>query len=161
MNKTAVVRKGEVVAAAFGAGIQVSVATLTGIDDDGTPSVLIRGVPAPLPARVVGAVDADVGAEVAVAFENGDRTRPLILGVVSSRLTHRAGEAALPDGHPGRELVVNGKTLKLQADTELTLSCGNASILLRRDGKLVIKGTEVVSRASGTHKIRGGLVNIN
>ena len=51
--------------------------------------------------------------------------------------------------------------ITLQAETELLLRCGNASILLRRDGKLVIKGTEVVSRASGAHKIRGGQVNIN
>ncbi|MBC7994497.1 MAG: hypothetical protein H7Z15_14805 [Rhizobacter sp.] len=161
MVKTTVVRKGEVVAAAFGAGQQVAVATVANIDADGTPWIQLNGMPDPVLARVVGEVSASKGDDVAVVFEGGDRTRPIILGAVLARLATPPAAATSAAAGPEQELVVNGKTLRLQAETELSLNCGNASILLRRDGKLIIKGTEVVSRASGTHKIRGGLVNIN
>lgn len=167
MAKTSLARSGQVLAGAFGAGLQLVVGTLVSVEDDGTVYVDYPGnVLGPLPARLVGPVagapmpTGDGGPPVALAFDNGDRSRPLVLGLVMDRWNAGAPIAAVSTS-PGREVVVDGRTLVLNAEQELVLRCGNASIQLRRDGKLVIKGTELVSRASGTNKIKGGLVNIN
>ncbi|MCC6418741.1 MAG: hypothetical protein IT429_10940, partial [Gemmataceae bacterium] len=47
------------------------------------------------------------------------------------------------------------------AKEEIVLRCGKSSITLRKDGKVVVLGAEVVSRASGTNKIKGAAVRIN
>jgi hypothetical protein len=41
------------------------------------------------------------------------------------------------------------------------LRCGEASISLSRDGKVVIRGRHIVSHASGVNRIRGGSVELN
>jgi hypothetical protein len=51
--------------------------------------------------------------------------------------------------------------LVVEAKKRLDLICGQSSIVLRRDGKLVVKGVDVVSRAKRNNKIKGGSVNIN
>jgi hypothetical protein len=82
---------------------------------------------------------------VLLLFENGDRGLPIVAGVLRDGARRRA---------PKRELM-------FEAAEEITIACGKSSITLRRDGRVVIKGTELVSRASGTNKIRGGAVRIN
>jgi hypothetical protein len=49
----------------------------------------------------------------------------------------------------------------IEGRDEVVLRCGQGSITLRADGKIVIKGTQLVSRASDTNKIRGASVQIN
>jgi hypothetical protein len=49
----------------------------------------------------------------------------------------------------------------LQAAHTLSLQCGLSSIDLRADGKVVIKGDDVLVRAKGTKRIRAGSVSIN
>ena len=53
------------------------------------------------------------------------------------------------------------RSVVIEAKKELTLRCGDSVIQLRRDGKLLVKGVEVVSRAKSTNKIKGGSVQIN
>lgn len=53
------------------------------------------------------------------------------------------------------------RVLSFEATDEITIVCGKSSISLRSDGRVVIKGTELVSRAAGTNKIRGAAVKIN
>ena len=167
MAKTSIVRSGQVVAAAFGAGLPIVVGMLTGVDEAGVVHVDFPGnTQGPIPARLVGAVAGQLMPlgegcpAVALAFEQGDRTRPLVLGLISDRWGVAVPDAAVST-NSRREVVVDGRTLVLNAEEELVLRCGSASIQLRRDGKLIIKGSELVSRASGTNKIKGGLVNIN
>lgn len=163
MAKTSTARSGQVIAAAFGSVSNVVVGTWVSVDAHGTPWVDFPGNPSnePVPARLIGALcppgNGDTLA-VALVFEGNDRSRPLVLGPVHDRVQPTAPLGVTPTD---KEVIVDGQKITLQAETELLLRCGNASILLRRDGKLVIKGTEVVSRASGANKIRGGLVNIN
>jgi hypothetical protein len=59
------------------------------------------------------------------------------------------------------DAIVDGRRVVLHAADEILLECGASSILLRKDGKIVLKGTQIVSRASGRHKIRGSSVQIN
>ena len=56
---------------------------------------------------------------------------------------------------------ISAEELDLEAAAALTLTCGKASITLHRDGKVVIRGVDVVSRASGTNRIRGGTIELN
>lgn len=51
--------------------------------------------------------------------------------------------------------------LTLETTESLTLKCGDASIDLRADGKVMIRGDDVLVRAKGTNRIRAGTVSIN
>ena len=47
------------------------------------------------------------------------------------------------------------------AESEIVLRCGEASITLTRAGKVLIRGTYLLSRSSGVNRIKGGSVQIN
>ena len=49
----------------------------------------------------------------------------------------------------------------LEGTDEVTLKCGAASITLRRDGKVILRGAYVETTAKGVNRIRGGSVKIN
>lgn len=51
--------------------------------------------------------------------------------------------------------------LTLEASETLTLKCGEASVDLRADGKVMVRGEDVLLRAKGTQSIRAGNVSIN
>ena len=53
------------------------------------------------------------------------------------------------------------KRLVIEAEEELTLKCGDCSVDLRKDGKLMIRGKDVLTRAKRTQRIKGGTVAIN
>jgi hypothetical protein len=112
----------------------------------------------PLPARTTVAVPPPpaVGSvEVVLLFEDGDLRRPIIAGVLGPATAEaRLDSPAVVAEVDGRRLVIEGKD-------EVVLRCGEASITLRRNGRVVIRGAEVESRASGTNKVRGGSVRIN
>ena len=78
-------------------------------------------------------------------FENGDRRLPIVAGVLQEGARRQKPKRALT----------------FDAAEEITIACGKSSITLRSDGRVVIKRTELVSRASGTNKIRGAAVQIN
>jgi hypothetical protein len=52
-------------------------------------------------------------------------------------------------------------TLLLEARDELVLRVGDGSITLRKDGKVLIKGKDLVSHAQRLNRIKGGSVSIN
>jgi hypothetical protein len=56
---------------------------------------------------------------------------------------------------------VDGRRVTVSGKDEIVLKCGEASITLRRNGRIVIKGTYVETRAAGTNRIKGGSVQIN
>jgi hypothetical protein len=51
--------------------------------------------------------------------------------------------------------------LVLEARDQITLKCGDGSITIREDGKILIKGKDLVSHAQRTNRIKGGAVAIN
>jgi hypothetical protein len=99
---------------------------------------------------VIGLSEQDVGREVVLAFEAGDRRRPVILGRVAE---HGA--------HAGVDVTVDGRTVVVTAEHELSLRCGKATITLTRAGKVLINGAYVLSRSTGVNRIKGGSVQIN
>lgn len=56
---------------------------------------------------------------------------------------------------------IDGKKIILTGEKEILLKCGKSSILMRRDGKIVIKGDNITSRSSSASKIKGSSVSIN
>lgn len=52
-------------------------------------------------------------------------------------------------------------TLVLEAKQSLTLRVGEGSITIREDGKILIKGKDLVSHAQRMNRIKGGAVSIN
>lgn len=65
-----------------------------------------------------------------------------------------------PDASPV-EALVDGQRVVLDASQEIVLRCGDASITLRRNGRIVLKGVHIETSASGTNRIKGGSVKIN
>ena len=81
---------------------------------------------------------------VAVPHESWVGARGVVLGQIS-----RYGES-----QPASRVVVC-------ATESLELKCGEASIDLRADGKVMVRGEDVLLRAKGTQRIRAGTVSIN
>ena len=52
-------------------------------------------------------------------------------------------------------------TVVLEAKHSLTLRVGDGSITIREDGKILIKGKDLVSHAQRMNRIKGGAVSIN
>jgi hypothetical protein len=135
-------------------------ARLHGFDLDERP--LVVGVPG-LPHEIVQArstvalLRQQINSAVLLVFEQGDPRRPIIVGVLQDSAPLPAGDVApaLVSAHVDEQRVV------LTAEREIVLKCGNASITLTRAGKVLIKGTYVLSRSSGYNKIKGAAVDIN
>jgi hypothetical protein len=134
------------------AGEGVSLATFAGFNGDGRFLVTLKDVPEPVPAlSTVRFAEDDVGARIIVAFEKADARFPIILG--------RLQEGTAPE--PRQRLAIDGERLVLRAEREIELRCGEASILLTRAGKILIRGNYVLTRSRGANKIKGAYVDIN
>lgn len=98
-------------------------------------------------------------------FENQDPAKPIVVGLIAPD----AGAALLgsllrsPAAQPPKpvEARVDGKRVVLEGEQEVVLRCGEASITLRRDGKVMLRGAYVETTAKGLNRIRGGSVKIN
>ncbi|WP_185235821.1 DUF6484 domain-containing protein [Teredinibacter franksiae] len=53
------------------------------------------------------------------------------------------------------------KKLFLEGKDEVVLKCGEASITLTRQGKVILRGKYILSRSSGVNRILGGSVQVN
>lgn len=131
------------------------VAHVVNVDEAGCAWLRIRGIDEPVRARCAVASaalpprDQVVGAEVVVVLEDGDAGRPIIMGFVRESLWgHAASATTLP-------------TVLIEGSDEVALRCGKASISLAADGRIVIKGTRLTSRATEANKVRGAVVLIN
>jgi len=110
----------------------------------------------PMVARsTVALSQSDVGKEVLVAFEAGAARVPYIIGLLWPQEQHPPAEQ-LP-----LEAKVDGERVVLEAQKEIVLKCGKASITLTRAGKVLIRGAYVLSRSSGVNRVKGGSVQIN
>lgn len=96
-----------------------------------------------------------VGHPVVLMFVGGNLDCPVITGRIEP------GRASPTKVTRTQSLMIDGRELVLEADSSLTLRCGKSSITLTRDGRIVVRGTNVVSRASGVNRIRGGTIKLN
>jgi Domain of unknown function (DUF6484) len=98
-----------------------------------------------------------VGQAVLVVFEDGDLARPIIIGVIEPHPLH---EPPTQHGVPVN-VQADGERHTIQAEREIVLRCGDASITLTRAGKVIIQGTHILSRSSGYNRIKGAAIDIN
>lgn len=75
-------------------------------------------------------------------------------------LPRPAGPALLL-GRIGASAADGPDELVLEARSRLTLRVGDGSITLGGDGRILLKGRDLVSHAARTNRIRGGSVEIN
>jgi hypothetical protein len=59
------------------------------------------------------------------------------------------------------EADVDGKRVRIVGSDEIVLECGAASITLRRNGRVIIRGAYVETDSAGTNRIKGAAVRIN
>ncbi len=146
---------------------EVVVGTLAGINDAGEP--LVRHPLDPsgrvvLARTTVPIVPEQVDREVVLAFESGDLGKPIVLGVLLRPDGQRPSEPRVVPPtvvQPIVQATLDGEQLVLTAQNEIVLRCGEASITLTRAGKVLIRGTYLLSRSSGVNRIKGGSVQVN
>lgn len=144
---------------AHGVAIGRIVGNAKGTGKDGVLIVVPALGDATLTARVACALpESCVGRECAVLFEDGNPTRPLVMGLLLTA-TNPAESAVYRREEP--EIRVDGERVVIEANQELELRCGESVILLQRDGRIEIRGNYVTSQATATQRIRGGSVHIN
>ncbi|MGY4817771.1 DUF6484 domain-containing protein [Pseudomonas chlororaphis subsp. piscium] len=132
----------------------VVIGILLDVPQAGAPVVAFPGCPSEtgIAARTTTELSRDdIGAQVALMFEAGDPSRPLVIGRIQ-----RLPETTVPAiAH------LDGERLEFTAEREIVLRCGKASITLTRAGKVIIQGAYLSSRSSGVNRIKGGSVQIN
>lgn len=89
------------------------------------------------------------GDSVLCWIDTHDRDRGVILGRVGPSSQPKTSEPEIAD------------VLVLEAKQSLTLRVGDGSITIREDGKILVKGTDLVSHAKRMNRIKGGSVSIN
>jgi len=98
-----------------------------------------------------------IGRDVLVVFDRGDAESAIIIGVIhADALDHGAAPPA-----PDVAIQVDGERRVIEAEREIVLRCGEASITLTRAGKVIIKGNYILSRSTGYNKIKGAAIDIN
>ena len=125
------------------AGTETRLAKFAGFDEGGFPLVAF-GEEEPVPALSL--VDIDPGIEdqrMAVIPLTGEDCAWLILGAIQPRRT------------PG------GGKRELTAERELTLRCGKSSLTLSANGRVTLRGKQILSRAEGQNRVQGATVGLN
>ena len=100
--------------------------------------------------------------EVLLVFEAERSDKPIIVGLIQPRDSHVELKRDREQSQPtALEALVDGKKIALQAEDEIVLRCGDASITLQRNGRIVVRGAYVETRSKGINRIKGGVVRIN
>ncbi|WP_426755754.1 DUF6484 domain-containing protein [Myxococcus sp. Y35] len=161
------------------------VGRLMGVNPDGLALVDFVGntTAMPVPARSFVALEpeqlrlaVEERREVVLLFEDGEPSRPLLVAMAQApsapslleqlleaagRPEARPGDVEAPPSEPKAKDTPKEDRLVLGAEKEIVLRVGEASITLRRDGTIVLRGVRVESRASGLQLIRGGKIELN
>ena len=141
------------------------VGRLVGSDERGPLVELADGQRA-LPARVTQTVDAasllravTLRQDALLVFDDGQHDRPIVVALLAP-----AGPVAQTKSEelaPKLEALVDGGQVTIEGRNEIVLRCGDASITLRRNGRVVVRRTYVETRSEGANRIKGGSVKIN
>lgn len=130
----------------------VTILEIVGVDPDGLPLVQLDSGTEACPSSVVYMPEPPdwsecVGLRVVAVFEDGDETKPIVLGLL--------------DAPPEVASETRPRTLRMESEKELIIECGKSKIALRADGRIEIRGGHLISRSSGANKIKGSSVELN
>lgn len=131
---------------------------IVAVTDEGGVLLAVPGCRRPVPGRLAVAATvarlrraADDRQPAVLVFEGGDLSRPIVVGLIE-----KPGEGPLVI-----EADADGRRVRLSAQDEIVLECGEASITLRRNGRVLIQGAYVETSAGGTNRIKGAQVRVN
>jgi hypothetical protein len=99
--------------------------------------------------------------EVLLVFEGERSDAPIIVGIMQVEAACDKVKDRPTEEHPMSHAALEGRRVTLEGQDEIVLRCGEASITLRRNGRVVIRGSYLESRARGVNRIRGGSVQVN
>lgn len=91
--------------------------------------------------------------EVLLVFEEGCTHKPVIIGLLDA--------AAAPEPIEQTEVFVDGKRVVLEGMDEIVLKCGKSLLVLRSNGRIVVRGTHIETEAEGVNRIKGSAVQVN
>jgi phage gp45-like len=127
---------------------------------DGAPLVVFAGNDSDqaIAARSLTHLSAnDVGSEVALLFEDGRKDSPLIIGCIMEPVrlpTEVRPEAPVVKADDDQPIVIKSRR-------SLEFRCGKASIVMKADGRVTIRGTQILTRAERTNRVQGATVALN
>jgi hypothetical protein len=132
---------------------EVALGRIVALEPSGLPMVTIDGDPSTEAVRAGATVpvsERHVGSAVTLILPSNG-SAPIVNGIVRTKAA----------GADGVQVVLDGERLLLEAEREIVLQCGKASITLTREGKVVIRGADLLEASTGRHRIKGGTVEIN
>lgn len=134
----------------------VLVGVLHDFDDAGRPRIVVPGhIGVPRVARAICVLGpGQEGQQCALLFEEGDLTRPLIMGVLQEPVItiHALGATTTTQ---------EAESFTVEAERAIELRCGKASLRLSSDGRIELRGSTVVSHATGLNRMRGASIKLN
>lgn len=96
----------------------------------------------------------DTGCEVALLFEDGREDKPLIVG----RILETVIEAPKNNPVVSRD---EEDPIEITSKRSMAFRCGKASIVMRADGTVTIRGTQILTRAERSNRVQGATVSLN
>jgi Domain of unknown function (DUF6484) len=139
---------------------------IVAVNDDHRVLVEYPGCAGPTVARLAVVADRsrlqraiDLHEVALLTFENGDSFRPLVLALIPQPIPSVTAPSA--ERYEVVKVDVDGRRVRIEGQDEIVFQCGKASVTLRRNGKVVIRGTHVETVSEGTNRIKGGQVRIN
>jgi len=122
-----------------------------------------------------------VNRQVALLFKDGDLAHPIVIGLIHSPLQAMIDNfedqqneipnslktecendnVELAANFKTDDILVEGKKVIFEAQDEMIFKCGESSITLTKEGKVLIRGKYLLNRSSGVNRIMGGSVQVN
>lgn len=100
--------------------------------------------------------------EVLLIFKKNNPKFPIIIGFIQKQpVVENHSKEFVLDKKKLRNITIDGERIVFDAKKEIVFRCGKGSVTIRTDGRIVIKGTDLVSRSKGTNKIKGATIKIN
>lgn len=124
----------------------LALGTLGGFAPDGHPVIATPAGERVAARAVVPLAPADAGRELVWARVGGEDGVAVVLGVLRPPL-------------PVAE--IDGDATVIAARERLELRCGPASVTLFADGRVEVRGTQILSRAEGAQRLQGGSIHLN
>ncbi len=100
------------------------------------------------------------GQKALVVFEQGDAERPIAVAFMAPTASAESRIEFEIKAKPDLANV-DGKVVVIRGEERVELRCGKGSIVIRKDGKVIVRGTHLLSRSVGAIRLKGGHVDIN
>lgn len=86
-----------------------------------------------------------------------------VLGLIEPYVSKsdRIAAALTKTGRTPSTTTVEDEVVRIKAGKGLVIECGKGTIIITEDGRIQIKGTDLLSRARGMNKIKGAGIALN